>query len=225
MNANMISRINTSAVLLTIFVVGLAQCHYLSANEQQFPSRRIVRVSQLVARRSADESRPITRVILQPSSPQHSSSLSTAESSPVEAPIVMGRFRAPAPERMTRTRIPKNANHGQHTVGASFQVGDLNEQTDSNRPEAAVAHGTIAGNGSGSNKRNYVERQVGAKMQVSDEGLNYPPSKLSADIYGNVAEIVTAPPEAVDSDLLVPVSNRYSSGGPSSTSSRQQMSG
>lgn len=58
-------------------------------------------------------------------------------------------------------------------------------------------------------KRHNVERKVGASIKVSDEGLNYPPSKLSADIYGNVAEIVTAPPEAVEGDLLIPNSDRF----------------
>lgn len=159
---------------------------------QNVPTSKRVRVSQLVARRSADEARPITRISLQPKS--------DSEGASAEAPIVMGRFRAPAPEQMSRTRVAKNENFGQHTVGASFRVADVSELADSTDRSNVVQD---------ARKRHNVERKVGASIKVSDEGLNYPPSKLSADIYGNVAEIVTAPPEAVEGDLLIPNSDRF----------------
>lgn len=184
--------ITVALVALAVFVQSARSQQRSPEDFQNFPSMRRVKVSQLVARRSADEARPITRVIVQP--------MSAAESAPVEAPIVMGRFRAPAPERMSRARVPKASNFGQHSVGASFRVADVGELADSTSRNNIVQD---------SRKNQNVERKVSASMQVSDEGLNYPPSKLSADIYGNVAEIVTAPPEAVESDLLMPISNRF----------------
>jgi len=92
-------------------------------------------------------------------------------------------------------------------VGASYQVVD----DDSTRPEKIV-HGIVGSSVSDRNNRptqQSIQRSVSARIQVSDEGLNYPPSKLSADINGNVAEIVTAPPEAVENDFLVPNSSGF----------------
>lgn len=144
------------------------------------------------ARRAADDSRPLSRVHLNSAASQ-------------ESPIIMGKFKAPAPERIQRQRVPKQSEIGSQTVSASYRVA-----ANSDLPEKVV-HGIIGGSAATAPRQQAVnQRTVSAKMLVSDEGLNYPPSKLSADIYGNVAEIVTAPPEAVESDFLVPQSNKFS---------------
>lgn len=113
--------------------------------------------------------------------------------------IIIGKFKAPAPDRIFRTRIAKNNNFGEQTMSASYRIGENSD----NLPEKIV-HGVSGSSIEQQQVNKNNQRIVSAKIQVSDEGLNYPPSKLSADIYGNVAEIVTAPPEAVDSDFLVP---------------------
>lgn len=142
------------------------------------------------ARRAADDSRPLTRF---------------NQAASQESPIVMGKFRAPAPERIYKQRIAKPTEFASQTMSASFRVADVDEAS---QPEKIV-HGIVGSSikPSSSNNKLSNQRTVSAKIQVSDEGLNYPPSKLSADIYGNVAEIVTAPPEAVDNDFLLPASN------------------
>lgn len=141
-----------------------------------------------VARRAADDARPLSRV-------------------QADSPVVMGRFRAPAPEQIARHRMAKSSQLGLQTVGASFRVADEHDQASPSSPEKVV-HG-VAGSSLGG-RQDSKQVKVGARMQVSDEGLNYPPSKLSADIYGNVAEIVTAPPEALESDFLIPASSSFS---------------
>lgn len=160
---------------------------YLMRQQQQ---RYLDQRASFVARRAADDARPLSRVHLVASASQ-------------EEPIVVGKLKAPAPERIFRQRVPKQSNLSSQTVSASYRVSDSSEL-----PEKVV-HGVI-GAGSSANQRQPVnQRTVSAKMLVSDEGLNYPPSKLSADIYGNVAEIVTAPPEAVENDFLVPQSSKF----------------
>lgn len=141
----------------------------------------------LAQRRAADDSRPIARQAMWPASSQ-------------QTPVVVGRFRAPAPERIVKQRLPKSSEFGSQTMSASYRVQDDHESP-------KMVHG-ITGASVAQKKQQSVERTVSAKMQVSDEGLNYPPSKLSADIYGNVAEIVTAPPEAVENDFLLPQNTR-----------------
>lgn len=127
--------------------------------------------------------------------------------------IVIGRFKAPAPERIFHQRVPKSSETSSQTVGASYRI------VSADYPEVPekIVHG-IVGSSTSLDKRIAPQqqqqpksRQVSAKIQVSDEGLDYPPSKLSADIYGNVAEIVTAPPEAVESDFLLPKSKLFGS--------------
>lgn len=188
----------SSACLLVLALwVSSAACLRQQLDERQFHTHRI---SAFAARRAADDSRPFKRI----ASRQVSlGGLRTAESQPT-ASVVMGKFKAPAPERVQRSRIPQGSQFGIQTMGASYRVAD----NDSELPEKVV-HGIVGASASANQPQRTVQRTVGAKIQVSDEGLNYPPSKLSADIYGNVAEIVTAPPEAVDSDFLLPNSNRF----------------
>lgn len=123
---------------------------------------------------------------------------SSGDSSGDNAEVIMGKFKAPAPDRIFKARIGKHNNLGEQTMSASYRISDNSE----NLPMKTV-HG-ISGSSTTVQQTRNNHRTVGARIQVTDEGLNYPPSKLSADIYGNVAEIVTAPPEAVDSDFLVP---------------------
>lgn len=121
--------------------------------------------------------------------------------------VVMGKFRAPAPERIFTQRIPKASQSGSQVLSASYRVLDNADSL----PQKVV-HGingaSVQQASSSSNRNAGNQRVVSAKFQVSDEGLNYPPSKLSADIYGNVAEIVTAPPEAVENDFLEPEASK-----------------
>lgn len=143
------------------------------------------------ARRAADDSRPL---------------LSRAASQQDE--LVVGKFRAPAPEQIHQQRVPKKSQFGAQTMTASFRVSDVGESS----PIEKIVHGVHGASASQpkqqQQQQQFRQQTVGAKIQVSDEGLNYPPSKLSADIYGNVAEIVTAPPEAVENDFLIPTSSR-----------------
>lgn len=155
------------------------------------------RISLLAARRSADDYRPIARV-------SRSERSNSQHQQHQEPQLVVGRFRAPAPERVQSHRVAKSSELGAQTLSASFRVAD---QAEPARPDKVV-HGIT---GQSISQRKSQERRVSAKFMVSDEGLNYPPSKLSADIYGNVAEIVTAPPEAVENDFLVPNSNLFGS--------------
>lgn len=120
-----------------------------------------------------------------------------------DATIVIGKFKAPAPERILRQKIPKNVDSANQVMSASYRVTDNAD----NLPEKVV-HGVPGASVSVQQRKNQNQRIVSAKIQVSDEGLNYPPSKLSADIYGNVAEIVTAPPEAVEGDFLLPETSK-----------------
>jgi len=136
---------------------------------------------RFAARRAADDSRPLSRA-----------HLGQADSS-----VVLGRFKAPIPDQVFKNRIPKSDDFGSQTMSASYRVSEGPLATEK------LVHGIT-----GSKGPQTSQQVVGARIQVSDEGLNYPPSKLSADIYGNVAEIVTAPPESVDNDFLLPQSNK-----------------
>lgn len=185
-----IGRLSVGALVLLAMFVLSASCGWTHPGGPSMTSDR--RQSAFAARRAADDSRPLARF----------NSFQASETN--ESPIVMGKFRAPAPERIYRTRVPNSSQFATQTMSASYRVADS-----SSIPEKLV-HG-IAGASTDANNK---QRVVGAKIQVSDEGLNYPPSKLSADIYGNVAEIVTAPPEAVDSDFLLPNSRRFSASRP-----------
>lgn len=153
----------------------------VQADSFQQPARQ--RRSQLAARRAADDSRPLSRVQRE------------------EAQIVLGKFKAPAPDQVHMQRIPAASEFGSHTMAASFRVADRAEGTQTEK----VVHG-IAGRAT--EPQFGRPRKVSAKIMVSDEGLNLPPSKLSADIHGNVAEIVTAPPDSVDSDLFLPPASK-----------------
>lgn len=136
-------------------------------------------IASFVGRRAADDSRPLARVER-------------------AGEVIMGRFKAPAPEMISRHRLAKSAESGLQTMSASLRVADSAE------PDVPKVINGVSGASVPRQQSKLVK--VAAKMQVSDEGLNYPPSKLSADIYGNVAEIVTAPPETLDSDFLIPQS-------------------
>lgn len=138
-------------------------------------------LANFVGRRAADDSRPLSRV-------------------EQAGEVIIGRFRAPAPEMISRHRLAKSAESGLQTMSASLRVAD--SDVAANSPK--VVNGVSAGS---TQRDSSKPVKVSAKMQVTDEGLNYPPSKLSADIYGNVAEIVTAPPEALESDFLIPQSS------------------
>lgn len=215
-----------SLVALALFVTStscLGQQHQqLEALQQQQPQPQPQhRISAFAARRAADDSRPFKRIAARQADRSHhhhqqeSNRLagpSAAASETQPSSIVMGKFKAPAPDRVQRARLASGAQFGAQTMSASYRVADAHSEL----PEKIV-HGVLGASGSSSsaNSRQQqqqpqsVQRTVGAKMQVSDEGLNYPPSKLSADIYGNVAEIVTAPPEAVEGDFLLPQSSRF----------------
>lgn len=163
---------------------------------------------QFAARRAADDSRPLARLNQQ--------QLQQAASSQSEQ-VVMGKFRAPAPERIFKQRIARPSEYASQALTASYRVSDVDETAAADSMPEKIVHG-IMGASSGETRSqqqqqqqqqpNSHQRVLSSKIQVSDEGLNYPPSKLSADIYGNVAEIVTAPPEAVESDFLLPVSTQ-----------------
>lgn len=146
--------------------------------------------ASLAARRSADDS----------PWPHPTAHLNAAASQ--ELPIVVGKLKAPAPQHIHHKRIKTQSKRGSQTVSASYRVSD-----NSDLPEKVV-HGLVGDSSFAPQKQAANQRTVSAKMLVSDEGLNYPPSKLSADIYGNVAEIVTAPPEAVENDFLLPESSK-----------------
>lgn len=183
----------SSCLLMLVCIATSARC--LSHKQQS--------ASLFAARRAADDSRQLSRI-----HPMLSAGQLSADASQ-EAPIVMGKFKAPAPERFQRRRIPKTSDFGAQTLSASFRVADAEvEATDDSR----AIFGSASAFAPRRQAANSNQRQVSAKMQVSDEGLNYPPSKLSADIYGNVAEIVTAPPEAVESDFLMPTNKMFGSG-------------
>lgn len=166
----------TGAVLLC--VASIASAQMLEASGWSARHRR----SHLAARRAADDSRP----------------LATRYRDQAEAPVVMGKFKAPAPERVHRQRLAKSSSSASQQVSASFRVADHDEPTD----EKATVTGIAGISKPRAANQMPRPRLVSAQMLVSDQGLNYPPSKLSADIHGNVAEIVTAPPEAVESDFL-----------------------
>lgn len=185
-------------VILSLFVA-TGSCWRQQVDASAASSQR---VSLLAARRAADDSRPLLRVAAAPLQRP----LSQAESQESSS-VVVGKFRAPAPERFHRQRVPKSSDYASHTMSASYQVSDA----DATLPEKVV-HGIVGGSAAPANNKQQqqsIKRTVSAKIQVSDEGLNYPASKLSADIYGNVAEIVTAPPDSVDNDFLVPQSSRF----------------
>lgn len=186
----------TNCLFIMLITNQLAVVDCFSYNSQNQHSRS----SMFVARRSAEDSRPLSRVNIN-SYPQQIVP-AASELNQETAQVVMGKFRAPSPDRIYKARVPKQSNIGSQTVSASFRVSDV----DSTQPEKIV-HGII-GQQQQQQQRNDKQHVVSAKIQVSDEGLNYPPSKLSADIYGNVAEIVTAPPEAVDNDFLIPANNQ-----------------
>lgn len=194
--------LTTGLVLVVALCALLASSSHLNNNN----NGRRQSSSAFAARRAADDSRPLVRLPSRNGAGSGSSNpFDVAESQ--ESPVVMGKFKAPAPERIQRQRVPKSSQFASHTMSASYQVSDVGST-----PEKVV-HG-ITGASTNSNTQNQSkQRVVGAKIQVSDEGLNYPPSKLSADIYGNVAEIVTAPPEAVDNDFLLPSSHRFTTNG------------
>lgn len=175
-------------ILALAALVCLAEA-FPQQQQQQGGHLLAARQRAVFARRAADDSRPLPR-----SHPSTSSD---------EPAVVVGKFRAPAPEQVRQQRIPKMNKFGSQTMTASFRVADNGEQ-----PEKIV-HGILGASSQMQAATHKQQRTVGAKIQVSDEGLNYPPSKLSADIYGNVAEIVTAPPEAVESDFLIPTSSRF----------------
>jgi hypothetical protein len=186
-----IRRVLAASLVLIVALFALAaNCNQLTAAGG--PSRR-QQSSSFAARRAADDSRPLLR----PPGWSRASSLDADESQ--DSTVVVGKFKAPAPERFQRQQVPKSSQFASQTMSASYRVAD------SSAPEKVV-HGITGGSSASNNNK---QRVVSAKFQVSDEGLNYPPSKLSADIYGNVAEIVTAPPEAVDSDFLLPTSHRF----------------
>lgn len=166
----------TGAVLLC--VASLASAQMMEASSAWSARHRR---SQLAARRAADDSRPLATRPDQP-----------------EPQLVLGKFKAPAPERVHRQRVAKSSQSASQQVSASFRVAD-------HEPADKPVDGVAAPRHSGQTAR---PRLVSAHMLVSDQGLNYPPSKLSADIHGNVAEIVTAPPEAVESDFLFAPASR-----------------
>ena len=198
-------------VALAMIAASCERAHSATVGWQQVQRARPLRlqqarVSQFAARRAADDARPLLKLVA-------AGPLEAAESRAQSQPddIVVGKFRAPAPERLLRQRVPSSSQFASQTLGASFRVADQLGADSDGRP---VLGQQGASSARLSRPAESVQRTVGAKMLVSDEGLNYPPSKLSADIHGNVAEIVTAPPEAVDSEFLFPKSARFSSGQP-----------
>lgn len=185
---------SSMATLKCILALAAVACLAEAFPQQQNHHQQPTRQRAVFARRAADDSRPL---------PARATNRAADDSSSPAA-VVVGKFRAPAPEQIHQQRIPKRGLNSAQTMTASFRVADDNSQ-----PEKIV-HG-IMGASTATNKeqqpQQYRQKTVGAKFLVSDEGLNYPPSKLSADIYGNVAEIVTAPPEAVEDDFLIPTSS------------------
>ena len=186
------------ALALALFALASSGVHGARLLNQNNNNNNRHHHHQFAARRAADDARPLVRP---PSWSGASGSSFEAAESQDSAAVVMGKFKAPAPEQIQQRRIPKSTQFASHTMSASYRVADA-----SGAPEKVV-HGITGA--SVAQRNQSKQRVVGAKIQVSDEGLNYPPSKLSADIYGNVAEIVTAPPEAVDNDFLLPNSHRF----------------
>lgn len=162
----------------TPYVSGLCVVAALLAGAVAASSALPTPTRAFAARRSADDARLVPR------------------GAPAEPEIIVGRFKAPA---MLERRVAKSSAFGAQTVGASLRVADNLDAPSVH--EAKVVHGQQGASAAAPQSR---YRTVSAKMVVSDEGMNLPPSKLSADIYGNVAEIVTAPPESVDQDLFQP---------------------
>lgn len=183
-----------AGLLLFLVLFAPAGSCWRQLQQQQHSLRNYRPASQFAARRAADDSRPLLRV---------AASQPIASVGPPEQ-VVMGKFKAPAPERIQRQRVPKASEFGSQTISASYRVSEA-------EPEPGKVVQGVVGSSVATGRRSAAaaQRTVGAKMLVSDEGLNYPPSKLSADIYGNVAEIVTAPPEAVEGDFLLPQSQRF----------------
>lgn len=185
----MIIYLITNCLFIILMTNQLVNCFPQATNQQRYNLRSS---SMFIARRSAEDSRPLSRVN------SNLYSQDQASESKQDAQVITGKFKAPSPDRTYKARIPKQSSLATQTMSASFRVSDV----DSTQPEKIV-HGIVGQQPTQNNKR-----VVSAKIQVSDEGLNYPPSKLSADIYGNVAEIVTAPPEAADNDFLIPSNNQ-----------------
>lgn len=191
----------TAMTLVTAFAIScMVSATYVQSynSVQQQPGNNAI-----IARRAADQSRPLTRVN------RNLRSHSGKPASEIEAPIIQGRFKAPSPQQFQINKFSRNSDFSSQTLGASMQVSDTNTPT-------KVVNGILGSsspiqsslNNDKPQRNNKIERNVGATIQVSDEGLNYPPSKLSADIYGNVAEIITAPPSQVDVDFLIPQLDR-----------------
>lgn len=192
-------RTNSSLTLVAACCLATMVALSTGSQAQQFHSNR-----NFAARRAADDSRPLARA---------RASATSRRSDDSDASIVIGKFKAPAPERVFMQRLPKSTNFASQTLGASYRVSDEqdSEKTVHGILGASASQPRSVATGGQRQQPQSVQRTVSAKMQVSDDGLNYPPSKLSADIYGNVAEIVTAPPEAVENDFLIPQSNRFAS--------------
>lgn len=123
---------------------------------------------------------------------------STSDTNDNGSQIVVGKFKAPSPDKIQKSRV--KSTQGAQIMSASMRVSDGSDDRSLLREK--TVHGKVSGPPPN-------QRYVSAKIQVSDEGLNYPPSKLSADIYGNVAEIITAPPEAIDGDFLLNQSSYF----------------
>lgn len=198
------SRRDATATKLLMVALVLASClaavranrHFEQQDADAFASAPIrPRRSHLAARRAADDSRPLSRY----ASSQTQTQTQAQSASSGQDDVIVGKFMAPAPERVARQRIPKSRDSASQSVSASFRVQSADD--DAQPSNQKTIHGSTE-------QRFGRPRTVSAKIMVSDEGLNYPPSKLSADIHGNVAEIVTAPPEAVDSDLFLPPASR-----------------
>lgn len=189
----------------SLLILSASCCLLLVQRVQCGASSSPYQAAILAGRRAADDSRPVLRVHQRDLRFAASDSSASAETPSDQ--IVMGKFKAPAPERIHRQRVPKNSDFASQVMSASYRVGDASGSMPEKVVHGIVGSSVSGGQQAGARSRANNERTVGAKIQVSDEGLNYPPSKLSADIYGNVAEIVTAPPEAVESDFLLPLSN------------------
>lgn len=149
----------------------------------------------IVGRRAADQSRPLNRVYRSEANNnnnQRSQQLEPYQGNPsnlLRESTIIGKFKAPAPERITMSRVAANSEFGSQAIGASFRVSDGDSQS-------KIINGKF--NNQGQQQLANNERRLGAKLLVSDDGLDYAKlSKLSADIHGNVAEIVTAPPNLV----------------------------
>lgn len=189
-------RLQSSALCLVGALMLLA-CSFSEASggwQERFSGFRRERRSQLAARRAADDSRPLD------------TTTRTARLANEEPQVVIGKFKAPAPEQVYKQRVAKTSNLASQTLSASFKVADRDVEGSSLEK---TVHGIHGGQDYKQNAPKFGRpRKVSAQIMVSDEGMNLPPSKLSADIYGNVAEIVTAPPESVDSDFLQPPASK-----------------